>query len=70
MAVGLPTKKGVVSGMRGSCEVIVEVNMAKAILKGKIPFYISENKVILSPGIDGVIPSEYFGQVFIIKGAE
>jgi len=34
--------------------------MARAMLEGNIPFYESENKVILSPGIDGVIPSKYF----------
>jgi 2'-phosphotransferase len=41
MAIGMPGKKGVISGMRGSCEVVVEVNIAKAMLQGKIPFYIS-----------------------------
>lgn len=56
----MPSKKGVISGMRSSCEVIVEINMARAMLEGNIPFYESENKVILSPGINGVIPSKYF----------
>jgi 2'-phosphotransferase len=43
MAIGMPGKNGVISGMRASCEVVVEVNMPKAMLAGKIPFYISEN---------------------------
>lgn len=34
MALGLPGKKGVISGMRTSCEVVVEVNMVKAITHG------------------------------------
>jgi 2'-phosphotransferase len=51
MAIGMPGKKGVISGMRGSCEVVVEINIVKAIKEGKIPFSISENNVILSPGV-------------------
>ncbi|CDW83651.1 exonuclease family protein [Stylonychia lemnae] len=67
MAPGMPTKKGVISGMRASCEIVVEVNMAKAMYQGKVPFYISNNKVLLSPGIDGVLSSKYFRQVVDIK---
>ncbi len=51
MAIGMPGKKGVISGMRGSCEVVIEINMVKAIRQGKIPFFISENQVILTPGV-------------------
>jgi hypothetical protein len=43
MAIGMPGKKGVISGMRGSCEVVVEINIVKAIKEGQIPFYISHN---------------------------
>ena len=62
MAIGMPGKKGVISGMRNSSEVVVEINMVKAIKEGQIPFFISENKVILSGGIGekGFIPSKYF----------
>lgn len=69
MAIGMPGKKGVISGMRGSCEVVVEINIVKAIKRGQIPFFISENKVILSPGIGekGFLPSKYFRQVLDIK---
>jgi hypothetical protein len=34
MAVGMPGSKGVISGMRTSCEVIVEVNIARAMIEG------------------------------------
>jgi len=69
MAIGLPKQAGVISGMRSSCEVVVEVNMTKAILgQHKIPFYISSNKVILSEGIEGgSIPAEYFRSVIDFK---
>lgn len=69
MALGLPGKNGVISGMRSSCEVVVEVNMAKAMHEGKIPFFVSENKVILSPGQDtqGYLPSKYFRSMIDIK---
>jgi len=69
MAIGMPGKKGVISGMRGSCEVVVEVNIVKAMKEGKIPFSISENQVILSPGIGdkGLLPPKYFRQVINLK---
>jgi 2'-phosphotransferase len=69
MAIGMPGKKGVISGMRGSCEVVVEINIVKAIKVGKIPFSISENNVILSPGIgdQGFLPPKYFRQVLNLK---
>jgi len=41
-AIGLPDNEAVKSGMRGNSEVIVEVNMAKAMYGiNKIPFYLS-----------------------------
>jgi hypothetical protein len=57
MAIGMPGKKGVISGMRGSCEVVVEINLVNAIKQG-VPFFISENQVILSPGTnaEGFLP--------------
>jgi 2'-phosphotransferase len=60
----MPGKKGMISGMRTSCEVVIEINMVKAIYEGKIPFFISENRVVLSPGIqDGSLPPKYFRTV-------
>jgi hypothetical protein len=55
--------------MRSSCEVVIELNMVKAMYgKHKIPFYVSSNKVILSEGLeDGSIPAEYFRSVIDFK---
>lgn len=68
MAIAM-NKDGVISGMRNSCEVVVEVNMAKAMnAKPQIPFYISSNQVILSPGTEtGAIPPEFFRSILDIK---
>lgn len=57
-AIGMPGKKGVISGMRGSCEVVIEINMPRAMYDSNIPFYISENHVLLSPGLgsNGALP--------------
>ena len=45
--------------MRKSCEIYIEVDLIRAV-QNKIKFYISKNSVVLSPGNDGVIPSEFF----------
>jgi RNA 2'-phosphotransferase, Tpt1 / KptA family len=68
MAIGMPGKKGVISGMRQSCEVVVEINIVKAVKDG-VPFFISENLVILSPGVsdEGFLPPKYFRQVLNLK---
>ncbi len=55
-------KGEVISGMRGSCDIYIQIDMEKAIADG-ITFYISENDVILSAGIEGVIPASYFKEV-------
>merc|ERR1719362_559569 len=61
MAIGLPGGN-VISGMRSSCEVVIEVNMIKAMHSDPpLPFWISQNKVILSEGFeDGSIPVSNF----------
>lgn len=79
MAVGLPKSGGdVISGMRVSSAITIEVDMVKALTAG-IPFFVSDNGVILSPGVNttGVIPKEFFkevvdrrsGRVLLIDGA-
>lgn len=52
-------KKDVISGMRGNCDVFIEIDMGKAMNDG-IVFYMSENEVILTSGLDGVLPIKYF----------
>lgn len=51
--------KGVISGMRYNCQILIYIDILKAIKDG-IAFYLSDNNVILSPGIDGRLPTKYF----------
>lgn len=53
----------VVSGMRYDSEVAIWINLREGLRRG-IPFFVSKNKVILSPGLDGVVPPELFVKVF------
>ena len=62
-APGLPKEQGVISGMRGSCDIIVQIDMESA-MKDGIAFYISSNNVILTEGVDGLLASKYFKNVF------
>lgn len=63
LASGLPGDSGVISGMRKSCEVLIWVDVAAAVAAG-IPFYTSQNNVILTPGnSDGVLPIAHFARV-------
>ena len=64
MAIGLPGDGGVISGMRSSSDIVIEVDVARALAAG-IPFYVSSNGVVLSPGagVAGVIPPRFFAKV-------
>ncbi|KAG7570556.1 Phosphotransferase KptA/Tpt1 [Arabidopsis thaliana x Arabidopsis arenosa] len=59
---GLPTDGEVISGMRRNVNVIIFLDVKKALEDG-IAFYISDNKVILTEGIDGVVPVDYFQKI-------
>ncbi|EFH56431.1 hypothetical protein ARALYDRAFT_483669 [Arabidopsis lyrata subsp. lyrata] len=59
---GLPTDGEVISGMRRNVNVIIFLDVKKALADG-IAFYISDNKVILTEGIDGVVPVDYFQKI-------
>lgn len=51
------------SGIRNNCDVLVFLNLQRAMDAG-IEFFLSENKVILSPGdLDGTINSSFFEKV-------
>ena len=68
MELVLPSNTGVISGMKTNSEIIIEVNLARAMLDGKIPFHVSQNKLILSPGIEGgYLPPKYFRTVLDFK---
>lgn len=49
MAAGLPGDDGVISGMRAKCEVLIFIDVEKAMQEG-LKFYLSSNGVILSEG--------------------
>lgn len=69
MARNIPGKDGVISGMRGSCQVVIDINIVKAFYEANLPFYISNNDVILSPGAadSGRIAPCYFRSVYDLK---
>jgi len=52
----------VISGMRASCEAAVYVDLRRALADG-VPFFLSTNQVLLSPGVRGAIPSKYISGV-------
>jgi len=59
----------VISGMRYDCEVAVWLDLRGALRAG-VPFFMAKNQVILSPGIDGVVPAEFIDRVCVIKTGE
>jgi 2'-phosphotransferase len=50
------------SGQRPDCDVFIYIDIAAAMADG-IPFFESKNGVILTPGIDGVLPPKYFKSI-------
>ena len=66
-AAGEPGSEGVISGMRGSAQVYIYIDLHRAMADG-LKFFRSSNNVILSPGDEsGVITPEYFKQVKNVK---
>jgi len=61
-AVGLSDDDEVISGYRKNSEVLIYVDMKKAMDDG-IVFYMSDNKVILTEGQGGVLDPKYFKDV-------
>ncbi|CAN6469341.1 unnamed protein product [Victoria cruziana] len=59
---GLPSDGEVISGMRRDVNVLIFLDVAKALEDG-MKFYISDNKVILTEGFDGVVPVKYFRNI-------
>lgn len=55
-----------ISGMRHNCELLIYIDMRSA-MKDGLKFYLSENNVILSCGINGVLSPKYFKQVRAFK---
>ncbi|CAH3043328.1 unnamed protein product, partial [Pocillopora meandrina] len=66
-APGEPGEEGVISGMRSSCEILVFIDLRKALSDG-FKFYRSANNVILCPGNEqGFLPPQYFEKVMQTK---
>merc|ERR1712137_498151 len=57
--IHLANGRNAISGVRSSVEVLVFINLPLAIQDG-IVFLVSMNQVILTKGIDGVLPPKYF----------
>ncbi|XP_051132540.1 uncharacterized protein LOC127252423 isoform X2 [Andrographis paniculata] len=59
---GLPTDGKVISGMRRDVNVLVYLDVKKALEDG-MKLYISDNRVILTEGFNGVVPVKYFNRI-------
>ncbi|KAK9273781.1 hypothetical protein L1049_018591 [Liquidambar formosana] len=59
---GLPTEGEVISGIRRDVNVLIFLDVRKALEEG-MKLYISDNKVILTEGFDGVVPIKYFEKI-------
>ncbi|KAJ3155523.1 hypothetical protein HDU89_006487 [Geranomyces variabilis] len=63
LATGIPARDpSVISGMRTSAQVLIYVNLARALAAG-IEFWRSENGVVLTSGLEGVLGREFFDKV-------
>ncbi|KAJ1952526.1 tRNA 2'-phosphotransferase [Dipsacomyces acuminosporus] len=65
-ATGLANDEKVISGMRKNSSAFIYIDIEKALSDG-IEFFISENGVVLSNGLDGsgIIPAKYFAKVVL-----
>ncbi|GAA6007828.1 hypothetical protein JCM10207_004889 [Rhodosporidiobolus poonsookiae] len=61
-AIGLAGDNGVISGMRTNCDLFIYLDVPQ-LLADSIPVYTSTNNVVLTAGVDGVVPPKYFKQV-------
>ncbi|GAA5999767.1 hypothetical protein JCM5350_007868 [Sporobolomyces pararoseus] len=61
-AIGLHGEEGVTSGMRANCDLFIYLDVP-ALLADGIPIFTSSNQVVLTSGLDGVVPPKYFSKV-------
>ncbi|CAA6666830.1 unnamed protein product [Spirodela intermedia] len=66
---GLPTDGEVISGMRRDVNTLIFLDVKKALQEG-MKLYISDNKVILTEGFDGVVPAKFFEKIETWPGRE
>ncbi|KAI8914192.1 phosphotransferase KptA/Tpt1 [Gorgonomyces haynaldii] len=50
------------SGIRRNCQVLIYIDTQRAMEDG-IEFYLSDNNVVLSKGINGILSSQYFSKI-------
>ena len=57
-----------ISGLRARANILISVNAVKAIQDG-IPFFLSQNGVVLTPGKEssGMLPCEYFTAIYVVE---
>lgn len=55
-----------ISGMRAGCDLAIHLDLRKALAAG-IPFFKAKNDVILTSGIDGVLPVKFIQSVIDLK---
>ena len=65
-AIGEYGSKDVISGMRGSCEILITLDVELCLKEG-IPLEVSPNQVVLSKGVNGIISKKYFKSVVDLK---
>lgn len=63
-AVHLPGNREVISGARVNCNVFIYIDLEKCLEAG-MKFFLSQNRVILTPGFEGFVSPEYFTKVLI-----
>ncbi|XP_061692115.1 tRNA 2'-phosphotransferase 1 isoform X2 [Syngnathoides biaculeatus] len=67
LAPGLPQENGVISGMRRDCDLVIFIDVPKALADG-IEFFWSENRVLLTTGnFEGKLPPVYFSRAIRLK---
>ncbi|XP_057791803.1 uncharacterized protein LOC131008791 isoform X2 [Salvia miltiorrhiza] len=59
---GLPRNVEVVSGMRRDVDTLIFLDVRKSLEEG-MKLYVSDNRVILTEGFDGVVPVKYFQKI-------
>ncbi|XP_062233673.1 uncharacterized protein LOC133930913 isoform X1 [Phragmites australis] len=59
---GLPSDGEVISGIRQNVNILIHLDVSKALQDG-MKLYISDNRVILTEGFDGVVPVKYFEKI-------
>ena len=57
--LGKPGSENVISGMRSNCDTLIYLDIQKC-LDDDIEIFISENNVVLTAGINGVLEPKYF----------